>query len=59
MMNGSINGEGDDFTHRVAIQLSRALNTLNPNDLLARRGKRDTRFERFQVTYGFGSDGYC
>ncbi|KAI0762383.1 P-loop containing nucleoside triphosphate hydrolase protein [Fomes fomentarius] len=27
----------DDFTHRIAIQLSRALNLVNPNDLLARR----------------------
>ena len=30
------NGE-DDFTHHIAIQLSRALNLVNPNDLLARR----------------------
>ncbi|KAF8584942.1 P-loop containing nucleoside triphosphate hydrolase protein [Ramaria rubella] len=36
-MNGSTNGQADEFTHNVAIQLSRALNTLNPNDLLARR----------------------
>ncbi|KAF9073957.1 P-loop containing nucleoside triphosphate hydrolase protein [Rhodocollybia butyracea] len=27
----------DDFTHTLAIKLSRALNTLNPNDLLAQR----------------------
>jgi len=27
----------DEFNHQVAIKLSRALNTLNPNDLLARR----------------------
>ncbi|KAJ7451099.1 hypothetical protein FB451DRAFT_1051752 [Mycena latifolia] len=27
----------DDFNHQVAIKLSRALNTLNPNDLLAQR----------------------
>ena len=27
----------DDFTHHIAIQLSRALNLVNPNDLLARR----------------------
>ena len=30
--------EGDnDFTHQIAILLSRALNLVNPNDLLARR----------------------
>lgn len=33
----SSNDGTDDFTHRIAIQLSRALNTLNPNDLLAKR----------------------
>ena len=27
----------DEFTHRLAIKLSRALNIVNPNDLLARR----------------------
>ena len=27
----------DEFTHHIAIQLSRALNLLNPNDLLAKR----------------------
>ncbi|KAH9917373.1 P-loop containing nucleoside triphosphate hydrolase protein [Epithele typhae] len=27
----------DDFTHHIAIELSRALNIVNPNDLLARR----------------------
>lgn len=27
----------DEFNHQVAIKLSRALNTLNPNDLLAQR----------------------
>ncbi|KAI0770981.1 P-loop containing nucleoside triphosphate hydrolase protein [Trametes elegans] len=27
----------DDFTHQIAIQLSRALNLVNPNDLLAQR----------------------
>ncbi|EPS93567.1 hypothetical protein FOMPIDRAFT_156786 [Fomitopsis schrenkii] len=32
----SSSGE-DDFTHQLAIKLSRALNLLNPNDLLARR----------------------
>ncbi len=29
--------DADDFTHRIAIQLSRALKLVNPNDLLARR----------------------
>ncbi|KAH9855789.1 P-loop containing nucleoside triphosphate hydrolase protein [Lenzites betulinus] len=28
---------GDDFTHQLAIKLSRALNLINPNDLLAQR----------------------
>ena len=27
----------DDFTHHIAIELSRALNLVNPNDLLAKR----------------------
>ena len=27
----------DEFTHNVAIKISRAMNSLNPNDLLARR----------------------
>ncbi|KAF8525107.1 P-loop containing nucleoside triphosphate hydrolase protein [Hysterangium stoloniferum] len=36
-MNGTENGGPDEFTHNVAIQLSRALNTLNPNDTLAKR----------------------
>ena len=27
----------DEFTHQLAIKLSRALNIVNPNDLLARR----------------------
>jgi len=27
----------NEFNHQVAIKLSRALNTLNPNDLLAQR----------------------
>ncbi|KAM5542240.1 hypothetical protein V8D89_004113 [Ganoderma adspersum] len=35
-MASSPNGE-DEFVHRVAIQLSRAMNLVNPNDLLARR----------------------
>ena len=29
--------DNDDFKHQVAIKLSRALNTINPNDLLAER----------------------
>lgn len=28
--------DNDEFTHKIAIKLSRALNLLNPNDLLAR-----------------------
>jgi len=35
----STNGEAEEFAHKIAIELSRALNTLNPNNLLARRGK--------------------
>lgn len=31
------NNEVDPFVHAVAIKLSRALNSINPNDLLARR----------------------
>lgn len=27
----------DEFVHHIAIQLSRALNIVNPNDLLAKR----------------------
>jgi hypothetical protein len=33
----SPNDGHDEFKHQVAIKLSRALNTLNPNDLLAQR----------------------
>jgi len=33
----SPNGGRNEFNHQVAIKLSRALNTLNPNDLLAQR----------------------
>lgn len=33
----SPNDGHDEFNHHVAIKLSRALNTLNPNDLLAQR----------------------
>lgn len=30
-------GHNDNFNHQLAIKLSRALNTVNPNDLLATR----------------------
>ena len=30
-------GESDPFVHEIAIKLARALNLINPNDLLARR----------------------
>ena len=33
----SQDGREDEFTHQLAIKLSRALNIVNPNDLLARR----------------------
>lgn len=29
--------KGDEFNHQLAIKLSRALNIVNPNDLLAQR----------------------
>ncbi|KAE9397860.1 pre-mRNA splicing factor [Gymnopus androsaceus JB14] len=32
-----MSAEGNDFTHNLAIKLSRALNLVNPNDLLAQR----------------------
>lgn len=31
------NGEHDDFVHHIAVKLSREMNAINPNDLLARR----------------------
>ena len=41
----------DGFTHELAIELSRALNLTNPNDLLAKRvvqlAKNDKNFDRF------------
>ncbi|KAI9493673.1 P-loop containing nucleoside triphosphate hydrolase protein [Zychaea mexicana] len=41
----------DEFTHDLAIELSRALNLTNPNDLLAKRvvqlAKNDKNFDRF------------
>ena len=30
-------GDNDSYMHNLAIKLSRALNTINPNDLLAQR----------------------
>ncbi|KAI9321550.1 P-loop containing nucleoside triphosphate hydrolase protein [Dichotomocladium elegans] len=43
----------DDFTHDIAIEISRALNTTNPNDLLAKRviqfAKDDKNFEQFAI----------
>jgi pre-mRNA-splicing factor ATP-dependent RNA helicase DHX38/PRP16 len=33
----SSGGNNEDYTHQLAIKLSRALNIVNPNDLLARR----------------------
>ena len=36
--NGHETGDSHDvFVHEIAIKLSRALNLINPNDLLARR----------------------
>jgi hypothetical protein len=33
----SQSSENNDFVHKIAIELSRAVNLLNPNDLLAKR----------------------
>ena len=33
----SVMDDVDEFTHNVAIKISRVMNSLNPNDLLARR----------------------
>ena len=32
-----MSSDTDEFTHQLAIKLSRALNIVNPNDLLAKR----------------------
>ncbi|THH05571.1 hypothetical protein EW145_g4696 [Phellinidium pouzarii] len=48
----------DAFVHELAIKLSRALNTINPNDLLARRvidiAKNNTLEGFVQASKGFG-----
>ena len=36
-MSQQSENEINDFVHQIAIELSRALNLLNPNDLLAKR----------------------
>lgn len=33
----SANAKNEEFNHQLAIKLSRALNIVNPNDLLAKR----------------------
>lgn len=40
----------DDFTHDIAIEISRALNITNPNDLLAKRviqQAKNNKFDKF------------
>ncbi|KAF9513871.1 hypothetical protein BS47DRAFT_1295708 [Hydnum rufescens UP504] len=57
--NGALN-QHDEFVHNIAIKLSRALNTLNPNDLLARRvidiakgsAQDDSKFIAAALTFG-------
>ncbi|PAV24377.1 pre-mrna splicing factor [Pyrrhoderma noxium] len=48
----------DAFVHELAIKLSRALNTINPNDLLARRvidiAKNNSEQGFIQASKGFG-----
>jgi len=48
----------DEFTHNVAIKISRRMNTLNPNDLLARRvidiAKNNPEHGFTQAAAGFG-----
>jgi len=48
----------DEFTHNVAIKISRVMNTLNPNDLLARRvidiAKNNSEDGFTQAAAGFG-----
>jgi len=55
-MNGS--SQDDAFAHQVAIKLSRALNLVNPNDLLASRvidiTKSNTREGFVRAALGFG-----
>lgn len=59
-MNGLTNGDVDEFTHNVAIQLSRAMNLINPNDTLAKRGTFMLyRMKSFMSDGGSNSHGYC
>jgi hypothetical protein len=48
----------DEFTHNVAIKISRVMNSLNPNDLLARRvidiAKNNSADGFIQAAAGFG-----
>ncbi len=48
----------DEFTHNVAIKISRVMNTLNPNDLLARRvidiAKNNSADGFIKAASGFG-----
>ncbi|KDR84726.1 hypothetical protein GALMADRAFT_284545 [Galerina marginata CBS 339.88] len=53
----------DEFNHHLAIKLSRALNTLNPNDLLAQRvidiAKTNTTDGFILAAKTFGSNRCC
>ncbi|KAF9646831.1 hypothetical protein BDM02DRAFT_3099226 [Thelephora ganbajun] len=54
----SQDGREDEFTHQLAIKLSRALNIVNPNDLLARRvqdiAKSNSADQFMQAAKSFG-----
>jgi len=56
-------GTNDEFKHQIAIKLSRALNSLNPNDLLAERvidfAKTNTTAGFISAARTFGSYGRC
>lgn len=47
--------DGSDFTHQLAIKLSRALNIINPNDLLA---QRVTDIAKTNTVEGFTKGAY-
>ncbi|OZJ04171.1 hypothetical protein BZG36_02176 [Bifiguratus adelaidae] len=52
-------GNGDDLVHNIAVELSRVLNLVNPNDLLAKRviqiARRETNVDQFvKACHTFG-----
>jgi len=46
----------DDFNHHIAIKLSRVMNTMNPNDLLA---QTVIEFAKTNTTAGFIKGIFC